>query len=88
MSKYIDHSQYPHFGASIRTVLNAKGVTQAGIARKLGISKQHFGKILEARDIKVHLLLSIGEAMECSLDDLYNVARCGELNANLNARNQ
>jgi len=71
MSKYIDHSQYPHFGASIRTVLNAKGVTQAGIARKLGISKQHFGKILEARDIKVHLLLSICEAMGCSLSDIY-----------------
>jgi len=87
MSKYIDHSQYPHFGASIRTVLNAKGVTQAGIARKLGISKQHFGKILEARDIKVHLLLSICEAVECSLDDLYRI-RCGELNANLNDRNQ
>ena len=71
MSKYIDHSQYPHFGASIRTVLNAKGVTQAGIARKLGISKQHFGKILEARDIKVHLLLSICEAMGCALSDIY-----------------
>ena len=71
MSKYIDHSQYPHCGASIRTVLNAKGVTQAGIARKLGISKQHFGKILEARDIKVHLLLSICEAMGCSLSDIY-----------------
>ena len=71
MSKYIDHRQYPHFGASIRAVLNAKGVTQAGIARKLGISKQHFGKILEARDIKVHLLLSICEAMGCSLSDIY-----------------
>ena len=71
MSKYIDHSQYPHFGASIRTVLNAKGVTPAGIARKLGISKQHIGKILEARDIKVHLLLSICEAMGCSLSDIY-----------------
>ena len=71
MSKYIDPSQYPHFWASIRTVLNAKGVTQAGIARKLGISKQHFGKILEARDIKVHLLLSICEAMGCSLSDIY-----------------
>ena len=50
-------------------------------------SKQHFGKILEARDIKVHLLLSICEAVECSLDDLYRI-RCGELNANLNDRNQ
>jgi DNA-binding Xre family transcriptional regulator len=85
MSKYIDHSQYPHFGASIRTVLNAKGVTQAGIARKLGISKQHFGKILEARDIKVHLLLSICEAMGCSLND---VMKRGVLDANLNDRNQ
>lgn len=71
MSKYIDHSQYPHFGASIRTVINAKGITQAGIARKLGMSKQHFGNILEARDIKVHLLLSICEAMGCSLSDIY-----------------
>lgn len=77
MSKYIDHSQYPHFGASIRTVINAKGITQAGIARKLGMSKQHFGNILESRDIKIHLLLSICEAMGCSFDDLYKTSRGG-----------
>jgi DNA-binding Xre family transcriptional regulator len=77
MSKYIDHSQYPHFGVSIRTVINTQGVTQAGIARKLGISRQRLGKILESRDIKVHLLLSICEAMGCSLNDIYSTARCG-----------
>ena len=70
MSKYIDHSQYPHFGVSIRTVINTQGVTQASIARKLGISRQRLGKILESRDIKGHLLLSICEAVCCSLNDI------------------
>lgn len=61
-------------GANIQRKLDAKGMTQQGLADALGISKQVMNKIVKGnKAINVTELAKIAEILNTSTDDLLSV---------------
>lgn len=62
---------FSQVGANIQKELNAKGITQQGLADALGISKQVMNKIIKGnKAINVNELARIAEVLNTSTDTL------------------
>ena len=62
---------YEQIGKNVRHQLIEHGMTQAKLARKLGVTQSYMSDILNGRrKIKLEMLIKIADEFEVSLDSL------------------
>jgi len=58
---------------NILAVLTEKGMTKKALCRETGINKGSLHKIINGQDVRLSTAKKVGEALGCTIADLWNV---------------
>lgn len=75
-----------NLGEVIRSLVNAKGLSDAAFAKLIGMQRQNVKKmVFEKHSLDTELLCTISEVLECNIFDYFkcNKSDCTELRATL-----